>query len=141
MDGKNNGRPYEQMDDLGGLSHIFGSTPTYQTTNNQPGAQTEHCSHRSPEFGPNIVKVFRELFGIQGGLDVEEGFSHFQATNLKGQWWECQPNIEETERKNIYLINININNIINYQVSTSSTIIIILLILHSSTSWWLNQPI
>ena len=28
MDGENNGsKPYEQMDDLGGFSHIFGSTP------------------------------------------------------------------------------------------------------------------
>ena len=27
MDGENNGKPYEQMDDLGGCTHIFGSTP------------------------------------------------------------------------------------------------------------------
>ena len=27
MDGENNGKPYEQMDDLGVKNHIFGSTP------------------------------------------------------------------------------------------------------------------
>ena len=27
MDGENNGKPYEQMDDLGGFPPIFGSTP------------------------------------------------------------------------------------------------------------------
>ncbi len=27
MDGENNGKPYEQMDDLGGFPTIFGSTP------------------------------------------------------------------------------------------------------------------
>ncbi len=27
MDGENNGKPYEQMDDLGGFPIIFGSTP------------------------------------------------------------------------------------------------------------------
>ncbi len=27
MDGENNGKPYEQMDDLGGKPPIFGSTP------------------------------------------------------------------------------------------------------------------
>ena len=27
MDGENNGKPYEQMDDLGGFTPIFGSTP------------------------------------------------------------------------------------------------------------------
>ena len=27
MDGENNGKPYEQMDDLGGCPIIFGSTP------------------------------------------------------------------------------------------------------------------
>ena len=27
MDGKNHGKPYEQMDDLGGGSHIFGGPP------------------------------------------------------------------------------------------------------------------
>ena len=27
MDGENNGKPYEQMDDLGGNTTIFGSTP------------------------------------------------------------------------------------------------------------------
>ena len=27
MDGENNGKPYEQMDDLGGPTPIFGSTP------------------------------------------------------------------------------------------------------------------
>ena len=27
MDGENNGKPYEQMDDLGGNTPIFGSTP------------------------------------------------------------------------------------------------------------------
>ena len=26
MDGENNGKPYEQMDDLGGNTHIFGNT-------------------------------------------------------------------------------------------------------------------
>ena len=26
MDGENNGKPYEQMDDLGRFSHIFGNT-------------------------------------------------------------------------------------------------------------------
>ena len=26
MDGKNNGKPYEQMDDLGGFPIIFGNT-------------------------------------------------------------------------------------------------------------------
>ncbi len=30
MDGENNGKPYEQMDDLGGFTTpIFGSTPIY----------------------------------------------------------------------------------------------------------------
>ena len=29
MDGKNNGKPYEQMDDLGGFPPIFGSTPIF----------------------------------------------------------------------------------------------------------------
>ena len=29
MDGENNGKPYEQMDDLGGFTPIFGSTPIY----------------------------------------------------------------------------------------------------------------
>ncbi len=29
MDGENNGKPYEQMDDLGGNTPIFGSTPTW----------------------------------------------------------------------------------------------------------------
>ena len=27
MDGENNGKPYEQMDDLGGVPPIFGNTP------------------------------------------------------------------------------------------------------------------
>ena len=27
MDGENHGKPYEQMDDLGGNTPIFGSTP------------------------------------------------------------------------------------------------------------------
>ena len=27
MDGENNGKPYEQMDDLGVIPPIFGSTP------------------------------------------------------------------------------------------------------------------
>ena len=27
MDGENNGKPYESMDDLGGVTPIFGSTP------------------------------------------------------------------------------------------------------------------
>ena len=27
MDGENNGKPYEQMDDLGGKPIIFGNTP------------------------------------------------------------------------------------------------------------------
>ncbi len=30
MDGENNGKPYEQMDDLGGFPPIFGSTPIYR---------------------------------------------------------------------------------------------------------------
>ena len=30
MDGENNGKPYEQMDDLGGFPPIFGSTPIYE---------------------------------------------------------------------------------------------------------------
>ena len=30
MDGEKNGKPYEQMDDLGGFpTHIFGSTPIF----------------------------------------------------------------------------------------------------------------
>ena len=29
MDGENNGKPYEQMDDLGGNTLIFGSTPIF----------------------------------------------------------------------------------------------------------------
>ncbi len=29
MDGENNGKPYEQMDDLGGFPIIFGSTPIW----------------------------------------------------------------------------------------------------------------
>ena len=29
MDGENNGKPYEQMDGLGGFPIIFGSTPIY----------------------------------------------------------------------------------------------------------------
>ena len=29
MDGENNGKPYEQMDDLVGFPIIFGSTPIY----------------------------------------------------------------------------------------------------------------
>ena len=29
MDGENNGKPYEQMDDLGGKNPIFGSTPKW----------------------------------------------------------------------------------------------------------------
>ena len=29
MDGEYNGKPYEQMDDLGGNTHIFGSTPIW----------------------------------------------------------------------------------------------------------------
>ncbi len=29
MDGENNGKPYEQMDDLGGFPIIFGNTHIY----------------------------------------------------------------------------------------------------------------
>ena len=29
MDGENNGKPYEQMDDLGNFPPIFGLTPIY----------------------------------------------------------------------------------------------------------------
>ncbi len=39
MDGENNGKPYEQMDDLGGLGEtftpIFGSTPIFVTVFDQ----------------------------------------------------------------------------------------------------------
>ena len=31
MDGENNGKSYEQMDDLGGFTPIFGSTPIYKS--------------------------------------------------------------------------------------------------------------
>ena len=33
MDGENNGKPYEQMDDLGGFPMIFGLTPIYPPGN------------------------------------------------------------------------------------------------------------
>ena len=37
MDGENNGKPYEQMDDLGGFTPpIFGSTPMYLLNNLHP---------------------------------------------------------------------------------------------------------
>ena len=32
MDGENNGKPYEQMDDLGGFPIIFASTPMWLTS-------------------------------------------------------------------------------------------------------------
>ena len=31
MDGENNGKPYEQMDDLGGKNSIFGSAPIFNS--------------------------------------------------------------------------------------------------------------
>ena len=33
MDGENNGKPYEQMDDLGGFPPIFGGPPIYKAAN------------------------------------------------------------------------------------------------------------
>ena len=36
MDGENNGKPYEQMDDLGGNTHIFGNTRILDKNNGLP---------------------------------------------------------------------------------------------------------
>ncbi len=44
MDGQNNGKPYEQMDDFGGFPHIFGSTPKWQ-------------DKKLPDFGGNFVAM------------------------------------------------------------------------------------
>ena len=46
MDGENNGKPYEQMDDLGGFPMFFGSTPIFLQVG--PTHNSRIFSHTAP---------------------------------------------------------------------------------------------
>ena len=47
MDGENNGKPYEQIDDLGVNTPFFGSTPIF-TTEHHEQLRPVTCGHLKP---------------------------------------------------------------------------------------------
>ncbi len=51
MDGENNGKPYEQMDDLGGFTPIFGGPPKY-FSNGLVGSTTNEFFASQHPIGP-----------------------------------------------------------------------------------------
>ena len=52
MDGENSGEPYEQMDDLGGFTPIFGLTPKWGRNSSTKKAETL-CSGSFERWAPN----------------------------------------------------------------------------------------
>ena len=64
MDGANNGKPYEQMDDLGEKKTIFGSTPTWLINEGDPNPNLTQL-HPETSHPPSWV-----LFGVA----VMDGF-------------------------------------------------------------------
>ena len=56
MDGENNGKPYEQMDDLGGKPTIFGNPHLYlQMSLLEPFPSSHLPCRRSPLLGPDTT--------------------------------------------------------------------------------------
>ena len=59
MDGENNGKPYEQMDDLGGFPPIFGSTPIcWFPLEGSISREASLNTQNSPQDGPRSGTKF-----------------------------------------------------------------------------------
>ena len=66
MDGANKGKPYEQMDDLGGFPPIFGSTPTWKFHESTWVKKNKTClSWHDLQCEPRLVTSEKRLFWRQ----------------------------------------------------------------------------
>ena len=80
MDGENHGKPYDQMDDLGGKPTIFGFTPICRC-----GIPKTITSPKSK------IKPFRKLTTLRRGTQFLETLQHFRQARLESSGVNNKP--------------------------------------------------